>query len=91
MEGSDQQALTTGRSDYKPLVSPDNRWLYFMSFATGRSRVMKMRTDGTAVSALCEAPFLPLGIKPDDTQLIGVLLDDKGGLASKGLRLRSCQ
>jgi Tol biopolymer transport system component/DNA-binding winged helix-turn-helix (wHTH) protein len=47
-DGSRQRQLTTESSlDSDPIVSPDNRYIYFTSNRTGKNQIWRMNMDGT--------------------------------------------
>jgi Tol biopolymer transport system component len=44
-----RKVVALGKNTDYPTVSPDGRWLYFQSDATGRSQVYRCRPDGSGV------------------------------------------
>jgi sialidase-1 len=53
-----KKVVALGKSTDHPTVSPDGRWLYFQSNATGRSQVYRCRPDGSGVVNLTEGDQL---------------------------------
>jgi Tol biopolymer transport system component/DNA-binding winged helix-turn-helix (wHTH) protein len=52
-DGSQTKQLTyTSQPDVKPVVSPDGRFIVFVSWRTGTSHLWRMNTDGTGVKQL---------------------------------------
>jgi Tol biopolymer transport system component len=49
-----RKVVALGKNTDNPTVSPDGRWLYFQSNATGRSQVYRCRLDGSGVVCLTE-------------------------------------
>src|SRR5207253_653374 len=47
-----------GKNTDNPTVSPDGRWVYFQSNATGRSQIYRCRPDGSGVTNLMEGDRL---------------------------------
>src|SRR5438874_925352 len=49
-DGADlEKVVELGRNTDNPMFSPDGRWIYFQSSATGRSQVYRCRPDGSGV------------------------------------------
>jgi Tol biopolymer transport system component/predicted Ser/Thr protein kinase len=73
LDGSDQRPVPTTIEAFRPIVSRDSQWIYFATLAdNGQSRPMKMKTDGTQVTALTQASFGLLDLSPDGAQLLGL-------------------
>jgi Tol biopolymer transport system component/predicted Ser/Thr protein kinase len=73
LDGSNQRPIATEKEAFRPIVSLDNQWIYFATPAeTGQNRVMKMKTDGSGVSALARTSFGLLDLSPDGAQLLGL-------------------
>src|SRR6185437_17126010 len=52
-----------GKNTDNPTVSPDGKWVYFQSNATGRSNVYRCRPDGSGVVCLTDGDRLGKGWK----------------------------
>ena len=73
LAGGDPRPITPGPLDFRPLVSPDGKWVYYTTSVDGRSRGMKVASDGGTPIALTppELGFSPVQVSPDGTRLIG--------------------
>jgi len=50
-----RKVVALGKNTDYPTVSPDGRWVYFQSNASGRSQVYRCRPDGSGVANLTES------------------------------------
>ena len=65
-DGSDSRRLTQGEDDYRSLVSPDGRWVYY---STGTA-LMRMPAEGGESTRVADATHELLDISPDGRQLM---------------------
>ena len=66
-DGTDSRQLTTSGADSLATISPDGKWIAYMSMASGRRLLQKMDVDGTHQIELSETPMVPEApaISPD--------------------------
>ena len=72
VDGSGTERITKDGSEFFPIVSPDSRWVYYNSPASGQPRPFKIPIDGGTPVPLADGYFRPLDVSPDGTQLLGI-------------------
>lgn len=67
IDGSNVRQLTTDKGlDAYPLISPDRRYIYFVSNRTGAMQVWRMHMDGSAQTQISKGEGgFPVGFSPD--------------------------
>ncbi len=72
-DGSDQQPLTRGTRAFRPIPSPDGRWVYFSSFHEGTFvQPMRVPAAGGEPSPVSQTTFALRQLSPDGTDMIGL-------------------
>ena len=75
-----------GKNTDNPTVSPDGKWVYFQSNATGRSNVYRCRRDGSGVANLTDGKLDPkwkdaygYSLSADGTKMLFTVHDGSAG------------
>ena len=76
LDGANVETLTKGGSEFAPIVSPDGRWVYYFSLASGRPRPFKVSIEGGEPVALTDLNFRATSVSPDGSTLLGVGWDE---------------
>ncbi len=73
LDGGEPTPLSPGPSDFRAVVSPDGKWVYYTSSGEGRNRAMKVPAAGGGPIPLTapEMLFTPIAISPDGSRLFG--------------------
>jgi Tol biopolymer transport system component/DNA-binding winged helix-turn-helix (wHTH) protein len=80
MDGGELKRLTNGRGEFFPAVSPDGKWLFYSSNASGKQTVWKMPLETMDSPAqLTDARGDYPVISPDGKWVACNYRDDKGG------------
>jgi len=89
VDGGNQTALTRGTGSALPIVSPDNQWVFYITFGEAQRGVWKVPIaggepihvippappDATPAAVTTRATFVPRAISPDGKLLAGSFLD----------------
>src|ERR1043166_2071694 len=66
---ADQRRLTSKLIERRPVFSPDGKWIYFVSWETGKATIWKIPVDGgNATQVVADASFNPR-LSPDGKML----------------------
>jgi len=76
-DGTDARQLTTSGADSMATVSPDGKWMAYMSMGDGKRWLRRMDVDGGHQVTLSDAPMLPRApvISPDGRRIAFMLND----------------
>jgi Tol biopolymer transport system component len=84
-DGSDAKPLTTGGSEFQPIVSADSRTVYFYSPATGQPIPYKVSIDGGDPVKISNDYFRPNSVSSDGKWLLGLGWDTAQRRSSAGV------
>lgn len=78
-DGGTQKQLTTGTSQsFYPMVSPDGRFIYFVSDRDDRFGIWRMNVDGSDVKEIVTAGTTQFTCSPDGQSIVYMASDAKG-------------
>jgi Tol biopolymer transport system component len=81
-DGSDLRQLTTSANNSLPSLSPDGQWIVYVSVRDGKSRLWRMKIDGTDASELSDRIASLPQVSPD-----GKYIACLGSAEAQGTRL----
>jgi eukaryotic-like serine/threonine-protein kinase len=84
-DGSGAKPLTTGGTEFQPLVSGDSRAVFFFSPASGQPITYRVSIDGGEPAKVSDDYFRPFSVSPDGQLLLGLGWDAEERQSSFGI------